>query len=180
MYFSLGATGAARRHGRVGEGVRRHRPREGRGRGHRQGEEDSFFRGPRHPCEALDSWQKCCCWIVDSPKSQRNNFNRLLITDYNYERLAFHVLFNAYVSSLLQITINRPNRRNDFRPLTVKELMLPFNDARDDSSIGVIILTGREGTTTTDARDDSSKKKKSISASMEDNGAGFARCRCRR
>jgi len=118
--------------------------------------------------------------LLDCGFSQRQNFNRLLITDYNYERLAFHVLFNAYVSSLLQITINRPNRRNNFRPLTVKELMRAFNDARDDSSIGVIILIGREGTTTTDSRDDSSKKKKSISASMEDNGAGFARCRCRR
>jgi naphthoate synthase len=44
---------------------------------------------------------------------------------------------------LLQITINRPDRRNAFRPLTVKELMRAFNDARDDSSIGVIILTGK-------------------------------------
>jgi hypothetical protein len=79
---------------------------------------------------------------LDGGFSQRKNFNHLLITDYNYERLAFHVLFNAYVS-LLQITENRPNRRNDFRPLTVKELMRAFNDARDDSSIGVIILTGK-------------------------------------
>jgi hypothetical protein len=46
---------------------------------------------------------------------------------------------------LLQITINRPDRRNAFRPLTVKELMRAFNDARDDSSIGVIILTGKVG-----------------------------------
>jgi naphthoate synthase len=44
---------------------------------------------------------------------------------------------------LPQITINRPDRRNAFRPLTVKELMRAFNDARDDSSIGVIILTGK-------------------------------------
>ena len=44
---------------------------------------------------------------------------------------------------LLQITINRPDRRNAFRPLTVKELMRAFNDARDDSSIGVIIFTGK-------------------------------------
>jgi naphthoate synthase len=44
---------------------------------------------------------------------------------------------------LLKITINRPDRRNAFRPLTVKELMRAFSDARDDSSIGVIILTGQ-------------------------------------
>lgn len=41
-----------------------------------------------------------------------------------------------------QITINRPERRNSFRPQTVKELMKAFNDARDDITIGVIIFTG--------------------------------------
>ncbi|TVU35659.1 hypothetical protein EJB05_17560, partial [Eragrostis curvula] len=44
---------------------------------------------------------------------------------------------------IAKITINRPERRNAFRPLTVKELIRAFNDARDDSSIGVIILTGQ-------------------------------------
>lgn len=44
---------------------------------------------------------------------------------------------------LLQITINRPERRNAFRPHTVKELIRAFNDARDDCSVGVIILTGK-------------------------------------
>ncbi|KAF0902941.1 hypothetical protein E2562_022586 [Oryza meyeriana var. granulata] len=44
---------------------------------------------------------------------------------------------------IAKITINRPDRRNAFRPLTVKELMRAFEDARDDSSIGVIILTGK-------------------------------------
>ncbi|CAD6248067.1 unnamed protein product [Miscanthus lutarioriparius] len=48
----------------------------------------------------------------------------------------------AVGEGIAKITINRPNRRNDFRPLTVKELMRAFND---DSSVGVIILTGREG-----------------------------------
>ncbi|KAJ4821641.1 hypothetical protein LUZ62_034207 [Rhynchospora pubera] len=44
---------------------------------------------------------------------------------------------------IAKITINRPERRNAFRPNTVKELIRAFNDARDDSSIGVIILTGK-------------------------------------
>lgn len=44
---------------------------------------------------------------------------------------------------MLQITINRPERRNAFRPHTVKELIRAFNDARDDASVGVIILTGK-------------------------------------
>lgn len=44
---------------------------------------------------------------------------------------------------MFQITINRPERRNAFRPHTIKELIRAFNDARDDISVGVIILTGK-------------------------------------
>lgn len=41
-----------------------------------------------------------------------------------------------------KITINRPEVRNAFRPLTVMEMSQALNDARDDQKIGVIILTG--------------------------------------
>ncbi len=44
---------------------------------------------------------------------------------------------------IAKITINRPEVRNAFRPLTVKELSHALSDARDDSKIGVIILTGQ-------------------------------------
>lgn len=43
---------------------------------------------------------------------------------------------------IAKITINRPEVRNAFRPLTVSEMMDALNDARDDERIGVIILTG--------------------------------------
>jgi naphthoate synthase len=43
---------------------------------------------------------------------------------------------------IAKITINRPEVRNAFRPLTVQEMMAALNDARDDEQIGVIILTG--------------------------------------
>lgn len=49
----------------------------------------------------------------------------------------------AVGEGIAKITINRPERRNAFRPQTVKEMIRAFDDARDDSSIGVIILTGR-------------------------------------
>jgi naphthoate synthase len=42
----------------------------------------------------------------------------------------------------MQIVINRPNKRNAFTPLTVREMSLCFADARDDPAIGVIVLTG--------------------------------------
>ena len=43
---------------------------------------------------------------------------------------------------IAKITINRPEKRNAFRPKTVKELIAAFADARDDSGVGVVILTG--------------------------------------
>lgn len=43
---------------------------------------------------------------------------------------------------IAKITINRPEVRNAFRPLTVQEMIRALDDARDDTSIGVIILTG--------------------------------------
>ena len=44
---------------------------------------------------------------------------------------------------IAKITINRPEVRNAFRPLTVKEMRIALDDARDDHEIGVIILTGQ-------------------------------------
>jgi len=44
---------------------------------------------------------------------------------------------------IAKITINRPEKRNAFRPQTVKELLHAFDVVRDDPSIGVVILTGQ-------------------------------------
>lgn len=43
---------------------------------------------------------------------------------------------------IAKITICRPEVRNAFRPLTVQEMERAFADARDDSGVGVVILTG--------------------------------------
>jgi len=43
---------------------------------------------------------------------------------------------------IAKITINRPQVRNAFRPLTVVEMIRAFDMARDDPTVGVIILTG--------------------------------------
>ena len=43
---------------------------------------------------------------------------------------------------IAKITIDRPEVRNAFRPLTVAELIRAFDVARDDPEIGVLILTG--------------------------------------
>lgn len=46
-------------------------------------------------------------------------------------------------AGIAKITINRPQKRNAFRPQTLFELTNAFNVARDDDEIGVIILTGQ-------------------------------------
>jgi naphthoate synthase len=43
---------------------------------------------------------------------------------------------------IAKITINRPHKRNAFRPKTVFEMYDAFVDAREDPTIGVIFLTG--------------------------------------
>jgi naphthoate synthase len=43
---------------------------------------------------------------------------------------------------IAKITINRPEVRNAFRPLTVMEMQRALEDAREDHEVGVIILTG--------------------------------------
>ena len=45
-------------------------------------------------------------------------------------------------AGIAKITINRPEVRNAFRPETVVELANAFTRAREDQSVGVIILTG--------------------------------------
>jgi naphthoate synthase len=56
-------------------------------------------------------------------------------TDIRYEK----------AEGIAKITINRPDVRNAFRPLTVRELIQAFEDVREDPEVGVAILTG-EGT----------------------------------
>ena len=46
------------------------------------------------------------------------------------------------MDGIAKITINRPEKRNAFRPETVFEMYDAFSDAREDQSIGVILLTG--------------------------------------
>ncbi len=43
---------------------------------------------------------------------------------------------------MARITINRPQVRNAFRPQTVEQMIAALADARDDETVGVVILTG--------------------------------------
>ncbi|MFN0125426.1 MAG: 1,4-dihydroxy-2-naphthoyl-CoA synthase [Verrucomicrobiales bacterium] len=52
------------------------------------------------------------------------------------------ILYQKSDDGIAKITINRPEVRNAFRPLTVQELLVAFDLAHEDPSVGVIILTG--------------------------------------
>ncbi len=58
-------------------------------------------------------------------------------TDIRYE------LSTGDAAGIAKITINRPHKRNAFRPQTLFEISDAMNQARDDDSVGVIILTGQ-------------------------------------
>ena len=51
------------------------------------------------------------------------------------------ILYDKW-DGVARVTINRPEKRNAFRPLTVFEMIDAFSDAREDPSIGVVLLTG--------------------------------------
>lgn len=57
-------------------------------------------------------------------------------TDIRYEKSG------GAQAGIAKITINRPEVRNAFRPLTIIEVSRALEDAREDEQIGVIILTG--------------------------------------
>ncbi len=52
------------------------------------------------------------------------------------------IRFEKSDEGIAKITINRPEVHNAFRPRTVTEMSRAMNDVREDSSIGVVILTG--------------------------------------
>jgi naphthoate synthase len=63
------------------------------------------------------------------------SFNWKKVKDYQdiiYEKM----------DGIAKIKINRPEKRNAFRPETVFEMYEAFSDAREDQTIGVILFTG--------------------------------------
>lgn len=63
------------------------------------------------------------------------SFNWVKVKEYSdiiYEKM----------DGIAKITINRPEKRNAFRPETVLQMFEAFSDAREDSEVGVVLLTG--------------------------------------
>jgi len=51
----------------------------------------------------------------------------------------------SHFEGIAKISINRPQKHNAFTPLTVQEMSEAIEHARQDQSVGVIILTGEGG-----------------------------------
>lgn len=58
-------------------------------------------------------------------------------TAKTYEDILYHK-----ADGIAMVTINRPEKRNAFRPQTIFEMFDAFTDAREDNSVGVVLLTG--------------------------------------
>ncbi|HTA14966.1 MAG TPA: 1,4-dihydroxy-2-naphthoyl-CoA synthase [Solirubrobacteraceae bacterium] len=65
-------------------------------------------------------------------------------TDIRYEKSveAGEAQATGSAPRIAKITINRPEVRNAFRPLTVVEISQALEQAREDTEVGVIVLTG--------------------------------------
>ena len=68
----------------------------------------------------------------------KSNFPWETIKEYK------EILFQQY-HGIAKISINRPHKHNAFTPLTVQEMSEAMEMARQDTKIGVIILTGEGG-----------------------------------
>lgn len=68
-----------------------------------------------------------------------------ILTKENWQTIKEYedILFQKTDDGIAKVTINRPQVRNAFRPQTVMDMKDAFEIAREDSSIGVIILTGQ-------------------------------------
>ena len=64
-----------------------------------------------------------------------------MTTDWQVAK-SYEDIFYHKCDGIAKITINRPHKRNAFRPKTVFELYDAFCNAREDPHIGVVLLTG--------------------------------------
>jgi naphthoate synthase len=55
------------------------------------------------------------------------------------------IRFEKTEDGIAKITINRPEVRNAFRPLTVVEMLEAFDLAHEDPTVGVVVLAGEGG-----------------------------------
>ena len=76
---------------------------------------------------------------IPAPNENRRKMSSISWTTAGeFEDILYHK-----TEGIAKITINRPEVRNAFRPLTVDEMSQALHDARMDPEVGVVILTGQ-------------------------------------
>jgi naphthoate synthase len=79
--------------------------------------------------------------VTGSPHDPVDDFRQLALP--KWEQIGSYTDIRYEVGEgIAKLTINRPERRNAFRPQTLFELTDAFNLARDNPDVGVIILCG--------------------------------------
>jgi naphthoate synthase len=79
--------------------------------------------------------------ISGDPVDPVDQFRSLPLPEWRVAHEYVDIIFEV-AEGIARITINRPERRNAFRPQTLFELINAFERARNDTSVGVIVLTG--------------------------------------
>jgi naphthoate synthase len=76
----------------------------------------------------------------------KTQLKRNMKLNYDWKQIKEYqeILFHKY-EGIARISINRPKVHNAFTPLTVNEMIDAMNICREDSEVGVIILTGEGG-----------------------------------
>lgn len=69
------------------------------------------------------------------PTLLRGNMNWIKVKDY--QDITYHKM-----DGMARIAFNRPEVRNAFRPKTIREMIEAFENAWEDTRIGVVLLTG--------------------------------------
>ena len=64
-----------------------------------------------------------------------------MIPDWKTAKAYTDILYQK-ADGVAKITINRPAKRNAFRPETITQMFDAFSDAREDPKVGVVLLTG--------------------------------------
>jgi naphthoate synthase len=64
-----------------------------------------------------------------------------MIPDWKTAKTYSDILYHK-ADGIAKITINRPAKRNAFRPETITQMFEAFTDAREDPKVGVVLLTG--------------------------------------
>ena len=64
-----------------------------------------------------------------------------MIPNWKAARTYSDILYHK-AGGIAKVTINRPEKRNAFRPETVTQMFEAFSDAREDPAVGVVLLTG--------------------------------------